>query len=480
MAVTSIWSIKGWIGKVINYAENPDKTKENNEGQIVEDQSRSAQGLEDVLTYAVNAEKTRQRQSESMEIELVGESEELMEQYVSGVNCSPTTAREEMIAVKKRFGKEGGIVAFHGYQSFAPGECTPAMAHEIGKKLAEELWGSRYQVLIATHLDKANHLHNHFVVNSVSFLDGKRYHRTNQDYRDMRMMSDRLCKEYQLSVVGQPEQGKGKHYAEWQAEQEGKPSYHSMVKADVDEAIRKARTEKEFFFYLREKGYSFKFGKDITIRPEGRERGLKLKRNFGENYSLEAIRVRILEENELPAEKKLSVRKTYRIRVSGNFKQTRKIGGLRGLYLHYCYLLGILPKNRPSMSAKQIHVLFREDLLKLNTISKETKLLCHYHIDTAEQLFSLKDRLQKQMEQCVEERKHLRYKIRANRPEEEIQELKEQLKGLTEEIGTLRREVVVCDGIAARSKVIEEKFKMVREEKEKKEEQSHEHIRRSR
>ena len=480
MAVTSIWSIKGWIGKVIKYAENPDKTKENNEGQISENQSQSTQGLEDVITYAVNTEKTRRGQSESMERKLVGESEELMEQYVSGVNCAPTTAREEMIAVKKRFGKEDGIVAFHGYQSFAPGECNPEMAHEIGKKLAEELWGSQYQVLIATHLDKANHLHNHFVVNSVSFLDGKRYHRTNQDYRDMRMVSDRLCKEYQLSVVQQPEQGKGKHYAEWQAEQQGKPSYHSMVKADVDEAIRKARTEKQFFFYLREKGYSFKFGKDITIRPEGRERGLKLKRNFGENYSLEAIRVRILEENELPAEKKFPVQRHYRIRVSGNFKQTRKIGGLRGLYLHYCYLLGILPKNHLSMSNKQVHVLFREDLLKLNTISKETKLLCHYHIDTAEQLFSLKDRLQKQMEQCVEERKHLRYKIRANRPEEEIQELKEQIKGLTEEIGTLRREVVVCDGIAARSKVIEEKFKMVREEKEKKEEQSHEHIRRSR
>ena len=76
--------------------------------------------------------------------------------------------------------------------------------------------------------------------------------------------------------------------------------------------------------------------------------------------------------------------------------------------------------------------MFREDLLKLNTISKETKLLCHYHIDTAEQLFSLKESLQKKMEQCVEERKHLRYKIRADRPEEEIQELKEQIKGLTE------------------------------------------------
>ena len=464
MAVTSIWSIKGWIGKVINYAENTDKTKEQmNQELVSESETGQLQGLNDVITYAVNAEKTRLRQSKSMEMEVVGESEELMEQYVSGLNCSPTTAREEMIAVKKRFGKEGGIVAFHGYQSFAPGECNPAMAHEIGKKLAEELWGGQYQVLIATHLDKANHLHNHFVVNSVSFLDGKRYHRTNQDYRDMRMVSDRLCKEYQLSVVRQPEQGKGKHYAEWQAEQDGKPSYHSMVKADVDEAIRKARTEKQFFFYLREKGYSFKFGKDITIRPEGRERGLKLKRNFGENYSLEAILVRILEENELPAEKKFPVQRHYRIRVSGNFKQTRKIGGLRGLYLHYCYLL-----------------LFREDLLKLNTISKETKLLCHYHIDTAEQLFSLKESLQKKTEQCVEERKHLRYKIRADRPEEEIEEMKEQIKVLTEKIGTLRKEAALCDGIAARSKVIEEKFKTVREEKEKKEEQSHEHIRRSR
>ena len=65
----------------------------------------------------------------------------------------------------------------------------------------------------------------------------------------------------------------------------------------------------------------------------------------------------------------------------------------------------------------------------------------------------------------MEERKHLRYKIRADRPEEEIQEMKEQIKVLTEKIGTLRKEAALCDGIAARSKVIEEKFKMVREEK---------------
>ena len=103
MAVTSIWSIQGWIGKVINYAENPDKTKEQmNQELVSESETGQLQGLNDVIIYAVNTEKTKRRQSESMEMELVGESEELMEQYVSGVNCAPTTAREEMIAVKIR------------------------------------------------------------------------------------------------------------------------------------------------------------------------------------------------------------------------------------------------------------------------------------------------------------------------------------------------------------------------------------------
>ena len=93
MAVTSIWSIKGWIGKVINYAENPDKTKEQtNQELISENETGQLQGLNDVITYAVNTEKTRLRQAESMEMELVGEAEELMEQYVSQIDLSQSTA----------------------------------------------------------------------------------------------------------------------------------------------------------------------------------------------------------------------------------------------------------------------------------------------------------------------------------------------------------------------------------------------------
>lgn len=213
MATTSIWSVKGWLGKVVIYVENPEKTKNPVYAEQKEITEEESQGLSDVIAYAVKEEKTRlKKRGKEIAEEVI-----VMQQYVSGVNCAPATARGEMMAVKKRYGKDEGIMAFHGYQSFAPGECTPAMAHEIGVKLAEALWGDRFQVLVATHLDKENHLHNHFVVNSVSFLDGKRYHRTKQDYRRMRRESDRLCKEYALSVIEHPSEGKSQHYGEWRA-----------------------------------------------------------------------------------------------------------------------------------------------------------------------------------------------------------------------------------------------------------------------
>lgn len=484
MATTSIWSIKGWLGKVVIYVENPDKTMHPETAKLAEQpgmEEGDTQSLLDVIAYTVNAEKTKRTGQAD---EIACEDEAVMQQYVSGINCTPTTARSEMMAVKKRYGKDEGIMAFHGYQSFAPGECTPAMAHEIGVKLAEELWGSRFQVLVATHLDKAHHLHNHFVVNAVSFADGLRYHRTNQDYRDMRNASDRLCREYGLSVIESPQPGKTKHYGEWRAEREGKPTYRGLVKSDVDEAIQKAKTEKQFFHYLKEKGYSFKFGKDITVCPEGRERGLKLERNFGGEYTMESIRRRILTqtaENKSHVPSPETKKKVYTAVLHGSLHQTRKIGGLRGLYLNYCYLLGILPKNRPSFSQKHLPILLREDLRKLDTISKETRLLCHYRIETAEQLFLLKENLQEQMEELGEKRKHLRYQCRSIWEEERRLEIKAEISGLTEQIGKLRGKVVLCDGIAARSGVIKEKLKIVRQEKnQEKEETKHEHIRRSR
>ena len=268
MAVTSIWKVEGRLARVLGYAGNPDKA----EGSPDE---WELQGVGAAILYAADPGKTERQL------------------YVTGVNCLPATALEEMNATKRQYGKTGGIVAFHGYQAFAPGETDPATAHEVGVALAQELWGGRFEVVVATHLDKA-HLHNHFVVNSVSFADGRRFHRDAACYRAMREASDELCREHGLSVVESPGRGGARHHAEWRAEREGRPTWRSLVKADVDEAVGRAASMRQFHANLRAMGYDVKVGKDISVRPPGKERFVRLRRNFGDAYSQEGISARIL------------------------------------------------------------------------------------------------------------------------------------------------------------------------------------------
>ena len=279
MATTSLWAIRGYMGTVIDYVENPGKTE--NPERITRGE-KASETLDDVISYAGREEATN------------------LKQLVYGMNVDPDHAREQMIAVKRKFGKEDGTIAYHGYQSFAEGEVTPELAHEIGIRLAEELWGDRYQVLICTHLDKASHIHNHFLINTVSKDDGRKFFRSNQDYQRMRDVSDRLCREYGLSVIRHPE-GKGKSYSEWSAEKNGKPTYRSMVRKDIDAAVRASLTEREFFAFLEKLGYEFKLyaksGKELerpSLKPKGAERFFRFDR-LGDEYSLDEIRERILE-----------------------------------------------------------------------------------------------------------------------------------------------------------------------------------------
>lgn len=474
MATTSIWSVKGWLGKLVVYVENPDKTTNPAFFEKADMTDRQTQTLMDVIDYAADPQKT--------DAVLDDESMEIHQQFVSGLNCLPSTARDEMLAVKKRFGKEEGVVAYHGYQSFAPGEADPKMAHEIGVRLAKTLWGDKYQVIVATHLDKENHLHNHFVVNNVSFVDGIKYHRTAKDYYDMQQASDALCREYGLSVIEDPQYGKSKQYGEWRAEQEQRPTWRGLIRADIDEAIRMAMTERQFFRYLQDKGYELQFGKDISVRPAGKERFVRLVRNFGEDYSIENIRKRILMQDTPQRPLPEPVRKSKRYRFKGDFKTARKATGFRALYLHYCYKLGIFPKDRPQNRAR-LHFLLREDLMKLNNISQEVKLLVRNRIDTAEQLSSYKNGLEVKISKLSAERKALYKKQRtvAVRDSPELAaSVKEQITGLTEQLTALRREVHLCDDIAQRSGVIAEKLKAVREDEQTqgKEKSNHEPIRR--
>ena len=275
MATTSIWPINGNISKVINYVSNPDKT---DSGAL---SSQDIQTLKDIMDYAVNPSKTEQQF------------------LVSGINCEPSIARQQMIITKQRFSKLDGRTAYHAYQSFKPGETDPRSAHQIGIEYAQQLWGDRFQVVVATHVDK-EHIHNHFVINSVSFMDGKKFHSTCESYfGQMRTLSDQLCEQHGLSVIRDPpKDGKAtRSHSEWQDESDGKSTRRGLVKKDVDEIISQSSVWSQFLAGLKEKGYDIKTGvKHIAVRPPGKERFIRL-RSLGEDFSEESIRKRLLDLN---------------------------------------------------------------------------------------------------------------------------------------------------------------------------------------
>lgn len=427
MAVTSLWAVRGNLGGVLNYAANPEKTD-----------------LTNLLRYATQQRKT-----------VVQEEGAPVKQLVTGIHCATATARQEMQAVKKRFGKEKGVIAYHGYQSFAPGECIPELAHEIGVKLARQLWGDRYQVLVATHLDRENHLHSHFVINTVSFVDGKKFYRSGQDYRAMREASDALCREYGLSVIENPQPGKAKHYAEHRAEQQGKPTWRSLIKRDVDTALRQSMTERQFFHALQRMGYEVKVGADISVRPQGKERFFRLGRNLGESYTPTGIRRRLLEQSRPEREYRPQPRK---MKFHGQMKPARKATGFRALYYHYCYLLGIFPRNKRRLTRRAPPAL-REELLRGERFSQEVRLLSRYKIDTVEQLEAHQGKVKAVLDERISQRASLYRQFRTvgvQSDPERKDRVKQEISTLTGQIKKLRKEIALCQDIVLRSEKMRE------------------------
>jgi hypothetical protein len=454
MAVTSLWRVKGWIGRVVFYIENPYKTDNPKYFEKTGMTDNETQSLIDVIEYAADAQKTAAPAAD--------EASPVMRRFVSGVNVSPLTARGSMMRTKREFDKQGGVACYHGYQSFAEGEVTPEIAHEIGVGLAERLWGDKYQVLVATHLDKADHLHNHFIINTVSHIDGKKFHRTEKDYYNMQKESDALCREYGLSVIEEPKRGKSKHYAEWNAEREGKPTWRSLVKADIDAAIRQAMTERQFWDNLKKAGYAVKIGKDISVRPPGKERFVRLRRNFGDDYAIESIRRRILAQSR-PERRIIREEPPPKlVRVRGNLHTARKLTGLRALYFYYLYRMGVLPRKR-APNPKEVYFLFREDIRHMRSMAREIRLLAKHGIDTAEELTSRKDGANAQIIELSGARKHLRNKARSAGDEDTLTVIKTQISELSAHITELRREVRLYENIESRSGEMKDKLRRAKE-----------------
>ena len=435
MAVTSIWYVSNRVDDVVKYVVNPDKTMEKPELSPEAIAARKAVG--DVINYASNADKTEQMM------------------YVTGINCNPDTAADQFLETKLYWDKTGGRLAYHGYQSFleGEGEITAEKAHEIGVKLARELWGDRFEVVVATHLN-TGHYHNHLLVNSVSFMDGLKYRRTKADYRQMRMVNDRLCREAGLHIVEDSSGKKGKSYDEWRAERQGKLTIRGSIRQDIDYAIKLSRREKEFWNTLRELGYEFKFfRKDGSmlehpgIKPPGAANFFRLD-SLGPDYDYDSLRRRIVENTLVPGTPLL-----FENRRS-DLDDQPKGTGLPYLYRRYCIRLYSFICKPIDEKREYIPMALREDVAKLDRYIEQMDFLYHHKIEDKQSLQERADSLQSELKSLYIKRKQLySAKKRAIRHYDgpQIEQTKSEIRDNARKIRELKKEISLCSAVSTSS-----------------------------
>lgn len=460
MAVTSLWRVKGYIGKVVMYAMNPEKTTESVSFQTGTEKVSAENTLGGIVSYVERDEATN------------------LKSLVCGIKCHKDTAVQDMMAVKRKFEKTDGVIAYHGYQSFAEGEVTPDKAHEIGKALAKELWGNRYQVLITTHLDKDSHIHNHFVINTVSYVDGKKYHRTKQDYYNMREVSDRLCKEYGLSVIRHPK-AKGKSYAEWRAEFEGRPTVRGTIREAIDIAVSGSGSRLEFLDAMDQMGFIIdQSGKYPKIKHVGGERFVRFS-SLGPGYSPEEILERI-RYNDYPEFPEVPPQESPQQIFEG---QDRPVASMNYTAVYHCFVTALRITTERPQTNKKMCFLVREDQGKMRSYSDQLLMLTEHKIENREQLLSFRAEATAQIPEVIKLRQDMRNALkRAIRAGDEamISKTKYNIDIYTRQLKKLRREIDACDGVLERMDSVREKLTRIESEKFRgKDRLKNEHISRS-
>ena len=395
--------------------------------KYVRDKSKTTKprSLEEAVDYALNRDKT-----ESVCFE-------------TGLSCLCETAFADMRANNLRWHKTGGVQGYHLVQSFAEGEVTPELAHQIGVELADQLLSGRYQAVVTTHLNTL-HIHNHIVWCAVALDNGRKYHSNARSYyTEVRAKSDALCRQYGLSVIETPESERGKRqYAKWQAETNGQPTWRTAIRMDIDEVVSMALTWRQFLALLEQKGYEIRMGRKYpTLRPPGKERFVRFK-TLGKAYTLEAIRQRILYPKcsfAPPA--------VWRGRLHGTHRKVRKLTGLRALYYRYLYELGALPRKpqRPSYAVRQ-------DIRSLDKRIRQMEFLSRHGIDTLAQLDAYRQSQEKAVADLLAERRQL-YNAESD------DAVHARLAQITQALKPLRRDIRLCRQIAEQSVQIQERLR---------------------
>ena len=438
MAVTAIWDIKGRFDRVIDYAANPEKTVAKSAKGMA-----SLHAIDDVIEYAADDMKTEECK------------------FVTGINVDVEHAKEQFKETKIHHQKTGGILAFHAYQSFAPGEVDADTAHKIGVKLAKKLWGD-YEVVVATHCNTGC-FHNHFVINSVSVKTGMKYNDCKDSYRLMREESDRLCKEYGLSVITHPKD-KGMNYGEWRAEQEGVPTLRSSIRSAIDLAIKCSVTKAQFINAMTEMGFTIdESGKHAKIKHIGTERFVRF-RSLGEGYSIEEIIGRIYNNKE---------RATFELpkqddpqNVFEGEDEPVRIMTYIPLFRSYNRAIKIA-KERPHYNFR-IYYLVRQDFSAKRLYEDTLDLLVDHNLKTAEDIISYKAEAMHQIDENIrlrnEARNHLKRAERA-RDLVEADKARFNINIYSMTLSKLRREVTTCDEVLERSRHVRDNLTVIEQEK---------------
>lgn len=376
--------------------------------------------------------------------------------FVRGINCIPEFAKSQMQETKDLFNKNSGNAGYHIIQSFDDNEGTPEQVFEIGCKLAEELFGDRFETIVALHKNTDN-LHCHIVVNSVSFIDGKKFNDNKTFLNKMRNVSDRLCREQGLSVIENPKPSKHQCYPQYVAERDGEYNKFTTLKKDIDECILRAGSEKGFLYETLKLGYRFDFSKPhITVNHPSFKRPVWLC-DLGDEYSYERISERVYADwrhyrIDLPPQDEW---KDYLTNFEHNYRE---------VYVHFVTVVQAV-KSKPKENYF-IEKYLQREIIKLDRLIEQQNLLCHHDIETPEQLQTFKQECINEMTEVTDARNVCRNKLKCavrKGDEAEIQRFKDEIKLYSERLKILRKDINTCESIEKSEPDIENKIEQILE-----------------
>lgn len=439
MAIVFIKDIQTRLDKTLSYIGNKKKTFNENYEEVF-------LNLHNALEYTVDDLKTEQKF------------------FVTGINCKYINAFKRMMEAKKEYDKTDGILGYHIIQSFAPGEGTPESIHELGKEFARRAFGDRFEVVVATHLNTGC-LHNHFVLNSVSWIDGKKYYDNNESYARLRKISDDLCREYGLSVIENPKNRSYKSYDLYMAEKNGEWTKDAIIRRDIDECIKASTSPKGFYREIQKRGYTFNFNRKYpTISHPNFERPRRLK-TLGEDYTPERIEERVMADwrkhiIEIPQQDNLVE----------NFFMPLNNPTYSEVYVAFVEVVRYVKKN--PRTNRELDKYLISEMRKLDKLIEQQNLVCGNNIETIEQLIEYKEKCKSELGEYEEARQRLRnmlkVAIRAD-DKKEIAEIKDAIANLTEKAKIMRKEIRVCERIETTEPEIENKMNTIMNDKQRKE-----------